>query len=96
VPGAENALWSMLAAGVPGLPADQVARLARVHLPKSVVFGARDDVFTRQTPQETARRIGAPPATLIPGARHLTMISSPEAVAAAVDRLTAASATASR
>jgi pimeloyl-ACP methyl ester carboxylesterase len=96
VPGAENALWSMLAAGVPGLPANQVARLAGVRLPKSVVFGAQDDVFTRQTPQETARRIGAPPATLIPGARHLTMISSPEAVAAAVDRLTAASIAASR
>ncbi|MET7383288.1 alpha/beta hydrolase [Streptomyces sp. NPDC005526] len=95
VPGAENALWSMLAAGVPGLPADHVARLARVRLPKSVVFGAEDDVFSRQTPQETARRIGAPPATLIPGARHLTMISSPEAVATAVDRLTAASVAAS-
>ncbi|MFE0385051.1 alpha/beta fold hydrolase [Streptomyces bungoensis] len=92
VPGAEGALWSMLAAGVPGLPADRVARLSGVHLPKSVVFGAEDDVFSRQTPQETARRIGAPPATLIPGARHLTLISSPEAVAAAVDRLTAASA----
>ncbi|MGW3025367.1 alpha/beta fold hydrolase [Streptomyces sp. NPDC001221] len=96
VPGAEGALWSMLAAGVPGLPADQVARLAGVRLPKSVVFGAQDDVFTRQTPQETARRIGAPPPTLIPGARHLTMVSSPEAVAAAVDSLTAASVAASR
>ncbi|MFI1068509.1 alpha/beta fold hydrolase [Streptomyces puniciscabiei] len=96
VPGAESALWSMLAAGVPGLPADRVARLAGVRLPKSVVFGAEDDVFTRRTPQETARRIGAPPPTLIPGARHLTMISSPQAVARAVDRLTAASIAATR
>ncbi|MGQ5638927.1 MULTISPECIES: alpha/beta fold hydrolase [unclassified Streptomyces] len=86
----------MLAAGVPGLPADQVARFAGVRLPKSVVFGAQDDVFTRQTPQETARRIGAPPATLVPGARHLTMISSPQAVARAVDRLTEASVRSSR
>ncbi|MGW5610681.1 alpha/beta fold hydrolase [Streptomyces sp. NPDC003753] len=87
VPGAEAALWSMLGQGVPGLPADQVARLAALRIPKSVVFGAQDDVFSRQTPQETARRIGAPPPTLIPRARHLTMISSPQEVAAAVEAL---------
>ncbi|MET9908727.1 alpha/beta hydrolase [Streptomyces sp. NPDC006476] len=87
VPGAESALWDMLGQGVPGLPAYQVARLAAVHIPKSVVFGARDDVFSKQTPQQTARRIGAPPPTLIPGARHLTMISSPRQVAAAVEAL---------
>ncbi|MFF3905688.1 alpha/beta fold hydrolase [Streptomyces sp. NPDC001848] len=92
VPGAEDALWSMLGEGVPGLPADQVARLAAVPLPKSVVFGARDDVFSRQTPMETARRIGAPAPTLVPGARHLTMISSPDQVAAAVAALAARSA----
>ena len=87
VAGAEGALWSMLGEGVPGLPAAQVAGLAAVSVPKSVVFGAEDDVFSRQTPQETARRIGAPPPTLIPGARHLTMISSPAVVAAAVESL---------
>ncbi len=96
VPGAEGALWSMLAEGVPGLPADRVARLAGLDLPKAVVFGAQDDVFTRQTPQQTAQRIGAPPPTLIPGARHLTMISDPEAVAAAVDKLMAAPHAATR
>lgn len=87
VPGAEAALWNMLGQGVPGLPARQVARLAAVRVPKSVVFGAQDDVFSKQTPQQTARRIGAPPPTLIPRARHLTMISSPHEVAAAVDAL---------
>jgi pimeloyl-ACP methyl ester carboxylesterase len=87
VPGAEAALWSMLGEGVPGLPADQVAQLAALHIPKSVVFGAQDDVFSKQTPQQTAQRIGAPPPTLIPGARHLTMISSPQQVAAAVEAL---------
>ncbi|MFJ8197119.1 alpha/beta fold hydrolase [Streptomyces sp. NPDC096152] len=96
MPGAERALWDMLAAGVPGLPANRVARLAGVRLPKSVVFGAQDTVFSRQTPQETARRIGAPPPTLIPGARHLTMISNPEAVATAVDTLTATAVAAPR
>lgn len=87
VAGAEGALWSMLGEGVPGLPADQVARLAAVPVPKSVVFGSDDDVFSKQTPQETARRVGAPAPTLIPGARHLTMISSPGTVAAAVEQL---------
>ncbi|MCH5671053.1 alpha/beta fold hydrolase [Streptomyces gilvus] len=87
VAGAETALWDMLGEGVPGLPADQVARLAAVHIPKSVVFGAQDDVFSKQSPWQTARRVGAPPPTLIPGARHLTMISSPRQVAAAVEAL---------
>ncbi|WP_199835829.1 alpha/beta fold hydrolase [Streptomyces sp. TP-A0356] len=92
VPGAEAALWNMLAQGVPGLPADQVARLAAAPIPKEVVFGAQDDVFGEQTPEQTARRIGAPPPTLIPGARHLTMISSPHEVAAAVEALATRSA----
>jgi pimeloyl-ACP methyl ester carboxylesterase len=91
VPGAEAALWSALAQGVPGLPADQVARLAAVPVAKQVVFGAQDDVFSSRTPQQTARRIGAPPPTLIAGAHHLTMISSPDEVAAAVEMLAARS-----
>jgi pimeloyl-ACP methyl ester carboxylesterase len=89
VPGAEAALWSMLGEGVPGLPAAEVARLAAVRIPKSVVFGAHDDVFSEQTPRQTARRIGAPPPTLIPRARHLSMISSPREVASAVEALAA-------
>ncbi|MEU1629955.1 alpha/beta hydrolase [Streptomyces sp. NPDC020096] len=89
VSGAEGALWSMLGDGVPGLPADQLARLRGVDLPKAVVFGARDDVFSRQTPTRTAARIGAPAPTVIPRARHLTMISDPAAVAAAVEALAA-------
>ncbi|MFF4488182.1 alpha/beta fold hydrolase [Streptomyces sp. NPDC001544] len=96
VPGAEAALWDMLGQGVPGLPADQVARLAAVRIPKSVVFGAQDDVFSEQTPQQTARRVGAPPPTLVPRARHLTMISSPREVAAAVEALADTRATARR
>lgn len=96
VPGAETALWDMLGEGVPGLPASRVARLAAVRIPKSVVFGAHDDVFGKGTPQETARRIGAPPPTLVPGARHLTMISSPHQVAAAVESLARAGTEAPR
>ncbi len=87
VPGAEAGLWGLLDAGVPGLPASELERLRSVHLPKAVVFGARDDVFSAQTPAQTAARIGAPPPVLIPGGRHLTMISDPERVATAVAAL---------
>ncbi|WP_203673134.1 MULTISPECIES: alpha/beta fold hydrolase [unclassified Streptomyces] len=87
VAGAEGALWSMLGEGVPGMSADRLAGLRGVDVPKAAVFGAQDDVFSRRTPAETAARIGAPAPTLIPGARHLTMISSPDAVAAAVEAL---------
>lgn len=58
-------------------------------LPKAVVYGADDHVFAKTSAADTARRIGAPPPTLIPGARHLTMISSPGEVARAVEGLAA-------
>ena len=54
-----------------------------------VVFGAADSVFSADTPARTATRIGAPAPTLIPDARHLTMISDPDRVAAAIGSLTA-------
>lgn len=89
VPGAESALWAMLNLGVPGLPPQQLAALASLPLPKSVVFGADDSAYTKDTPQQTAARIGAPQPTVIPGARHLTPVNSPAAVAAAIEALAA-------
>jgi pimeloyl-ACP methyl ester carboxylesterase len=88
-PGAESALWDMVETGVPGVAPDRLARLREVGAPKAVVFGASDDVFSQDTPAQTAARIGAPSPTLIPAARHLTMISDPAAVAAAVEALAA-------
>ncbi|QXJ19873.1 alpha/beta hydrolase [Actinomadura graeca] len=82
VEGAEGALWAMR--GVVGLPAPRVAGLARLPLRKAVVFGAGDDVFPASSPYETARRIGAPPPVIIPGARHLSLVSHPRQVADAV------------
>ena len=89
VAGAEAALWALLNQGVPGLPPQRLAQIGRLPLPKAVVFGAQDTVFNPDSPMKTAQAIGAPPPTLIPGARHLTMINNPEAVAAAVDTLAA-------
>ncbi|TDD64348.1 alpha/beta hydrolase [Actinomadura rubrisoli] len=82
VAGAERALWRMR--GVIGLPAGRVAGLAGIAVPKAVVFGADDDVFSRSAPSETARRIGAPPPVIVPGARHLALISHPRQVADAI------------
>ncbi|MWA00499.1 alpha/beta fold hydrolase [Actinomadura sp. LD22] len=82
MPGAEDALWRMQA--VVGLPKGRVAELARLRAPKAVVFGADDDVFSRRSPSETARRIGAPSPVIIPGARHLSLVSHPGQVADAI------------
>ncbi|GLY87226.1 alpha/beta fold hydrolase [Actinoallomurus iriomotensis] len=89
VAGAEAGVWGMLRYGVAGLPASRLALLRGVNLPKAVVYGAEDHVFAKTSAADTARRIGAPPPTLIPGARHLTMISSPDQVARAVEALAA-------
>jgi pimeloyl-ACP methyl ester carboxylesterase len=82
MPGAEDALWHMQS--VIGLPAAKVAELSRIRMPKAVVFGADDDVFSRRSPYETARRIGAPSPVIIPGAHHLSLVSHPREVADAV------------
>jgi pimeloyl-ACP methyl ester carboxylesterase len=87
VRGAETGLWDMLGEGVPGLPVSRLERLRDVPIPRSVVFGARDTVFDPGSPQRTADTIGAGRAVLIPAARHLTMISDPGPVAAAIEKL---------
>jgi len=88
VAGAEKAVWQMLRNGVVGLPTARVAALKSLAIRKAVIFGAQDSVFSRQTPAQTAQRIGAPPPTLIPNARHLAVISDPWPVAAALEPLT--------
>jgi hypothetical protein len=45
-------------------------------------------VLSADAPARTAARIAAPPPTLIPDARHLTMISDPDRVPAAIGSLT--------
>ncbi|MFC4907877.1 alpha/beta fold hydrolase [Actinomadura gamaensis] len=88
VPGAEKAVWEMLRNGVVGIPTKRLEQLRSLTIPKSVVFGADDFVFSKSTPAETAARIGAPPPTLIPHAEHMTFVSDPTTVAAAITTLT--------
>ncbi|MBO2454559.1 alpha/beta hydrolase [Actinomadura barringtoniae] len=87
VKGAEQAAWAMLRAGVVGIPAGRLELLRGLPMPKGVVFGSEDSVFSKDAPQETARRIGACPPVIVPGARHLPMISDPAVVAGAVSGL---------
>jgi pimeloyl-ACP methyl ester carboxylesterase len=87
VAGAEDGVWGMFADGTPGMTPERLAGVARSGVPASVVFGAEDDVFPAGTPEQTAQRVGAPAPTIIPSARHLTMVSDPGPVADAVRAL---------
>ncbi|WP_246508130.1 alpha/beta fold hydrolase [Actinocrinis puniceicyclus] len=90
VPGAERAIPQVLGAGIPSLSTTQLGRLAALsRVPKAVVFGADDPEYDPGAAAGTAARIGAPAPTLIPSARHLTPVSSPAAVTAAVEELAA-------
>lgn len=89
VPGAETGIFGALPYGIPGVDPKRLGVLRTLRLPKAVVYGAEDHVFSKTSAADTARRIGAPAPTLIPGARHLTMISSPDDVARSVEALAA-------
>ena len=87
VAGAEPVALAVLGAGIPALPVADQHRLASLPMPKSVVYGANDPEYAPGSAAQTAARIGAPAPTLIPNARHLTLISDPATVAAAVEKL---------
>jgi pimeloyl-ACP methyl ester carboxylesterase len=90
VSGAEPAMWQVLSAGIPSLSTAQLARLASLGgVPKAVVFGANDPEYTPGAAARTAALIGAPAPELLASAKHLTPVSSPEAVSAAIDSLAA-------
>ncbi|WBQ06690.1 alpha/beta fold hydrolase [Kribbella sp. CA-293567] len=84
-PGAEQAVWEMTANGIPAVPPERLAGLRDVPVPTSVVFGEFDTQGGNAV--ETATRVGAPAATIIPTANHLTPISHPTEVAAAIEAL---------
>lgn len=79
-----------LSHGIPAMTPRQFRELRAAPEPKLVVFGRHDPQMPASDARATARRIGAPAPVFVPG-RHLTMISSPHQVAAAVDRFATAS-----
>jgi pimeloyl-ACP methyl ester carboxylesterase len=87
-PGFESAMTYSLRHGIPSMTSAQFSALRAVAVPKRVVYGNRDPQMSASDADATAARIGAPPPVVVPG-RHLTMISSPRQVAAAVRALVA-------
>jgi pimeloyl-ACP methyl ester carboxylesterase len=87
-PGTAKVLSFALRHGIPSMTGKQLDSLRSLPIPKSVVFGAGDPQYSKTTPAKVAARIGAPTPAIVPG-RHLTMIASPQQVAAAVRQLAA-------
>jgi pimeloyl-ACP methyl ester carboxylesterase len=85
-PGFQAEVSYTLRHGITAMTAAQFAALKAAGLPKLVVAGASDPQIPHSDAALTARRIGAPAPVYVPG-RHLTMISSPRQVAAAIDSL---------
>jgi pimeloyl-ACP methyl ester carboxylesterase len=75
--------------GIPAMTDAEFEALRTDPVPKLVVVGAGDPDISASDAAATATRIGAPAPVVVPG-RHLTMISSPGQVAAAVRNLAAA------
>jgi pimeloyl-ACP methyl ester carboxylesterase len=82
-PGFAAVIAYTLRHGIPAMTSAQLRQLRAEAVPKRVIFGADDPQLTPAAAAQAAARIGAPPPTAIPG-RHLTMISSPRQLAAAI------------
>ena len=87
-PGFAGELAYVLRHGITSMTTGQLVELRNVPLPKLVIYGVDDPQMSAADETATARRIGAPSPVAVPG-RHLTMISSPAQVAAALDRFLA-------
>jgi pimeloyl-ACP methyl ester carboxylesterase len=87
-PGFAGELAYTLRHGITSMTAADFAELRSVPVAKLVIYGANDPQMSAADETATARRIGAPPPVAVPG-RHLTMISSPAPVAAALRGLLA-------
>lgn len=70
--------------GIPSMSDAQLGQLRAIALPKFVIYGRDDPQLSPADAVAAAARIGARPPVAIPG-RHLTMISSPRQLAAAIN-----------
>ena len=82
-PGFAAAISYTLQHGIPAMTTAQLAQLKASPLPKRVIYGADDPQLSAAAAARAAARIGAPAPVAVPG-RHLTMISSPGPLAAAI------------
>jgi pimeloyl-ACP methyl ester carboxylesterase len=77
VAGTDAALRQLAAGGIPGLTLPQLARL---RVPRAVLWGAEDNVDSRASGRASAAALHTQLVT-IPGAGHVSMLSRPGAVA---------------
>lgn len=70
--------------GIPAMTAAQFGALRADPVPKAVLYGAHDPQLDPAAAARAAARIGAGRPLAVPG-RHLTMISAPDQLAAAID-----------
>jgi pimeloyl-ACP methyl ester carboxylesterase len=82
-PGFQAALGYTLQHGIPSMTSAQLDQLRATRVPKRVMSGAHDPQLGPAAAARAAASIGAPPPVAVPG-RHLTMIASPEQLAAAI------------
>jgi pimeloyl-ACP methyl ester carboxylesterase len=75
VQGTDSALRQLLAGGIPGLTLRQLARL---HVPRAVIWGAEDNVDSLASGRSTAAALRTRLQT-VPQAGHLTMLAAPRA-----------------
>jgi pimeloyl-ACP methyl ester carboxylesterase len=85
-PGFADEVTYTLRHGIPSMTSADFAALRALGVPKLVVYGASDPQMPASDAAATAGRIGAPRPVTVPG-RHLTMISAPRQLAAAVSAL---------
>jgi pimeloyl-ACP methyl ester carboxylesterase len=85
-PGFQAEITYSMRHGITAMASAQFTALKAVDVPKLIVIGVGDPQMSHPDAALAARRIGAPPPVYVPG-RHLTMISSPRQVAAAIDSL---------
>ena len=86
-PGFGSEIAYTLRHGIPAMTPAQFSELRATSVPKRLIVGIDDPQMSHADADQTAERIGAPAPLYVPG-RHLTMISSPEQVAAAVQAFT--------
>lgn len=83
VAGTDGALEQLFHNGIPGVSRSQ---LARIMVPRAVVWGSDDTVDSVASGRATAAALHVP-LQLIPDAAHLSMLANPTAVADAIDAL---------
>jgi len=78
LPDSEKALFQLAGSPIAGVSLPDLLKLKKSTIPRAVIFGADDQEFAPETPQQIADYIGAPAPTLIPGAGHISMWAQPQ------------------